>query len=126
MDLNMPYAVGPWLVKKQTAVNVPKGQKLIHSGCANYKMKIEAAGGRLYLFSDKIHFKFHNFNFRKYELELPITQIKTVSFFNSLGFIPNGLQVTLSNGASDRFIVDDRNIWKEKIESQIATHELQG
>ena len=109
------------IVKKQTAVNASKGQKLIYSDWANHKKKIEAAGGKLYLFSDKIHFKSHKFNFQNLELELPITQIQTVSFFNSLGFIPNGIQITLSNGTPNRFIVDNRNKWKEKIESQIAT-----
>ena len=109
------------IVKNQTTVIEPKGQKLILSEQANYLKKTEVVGGKLYLFSEKIHFKSHKFNFQNHDLELPINQIQTVSFFNSLGFIPIGIRVTLSNGDSDKFIVDNRNKWKEKIETQITT-----
>ena len=42
--------------------------------------------------------------------------IKSVSFFNTLGLIPNGLAVNLHNGITEKFVVGKRSVWKEKIE----------
>jgi len=81
------------IVLKQTTVIEPKGQKLILSEQANSLIKAKVIGGKLHLYSEKIHFKSHKFNFQNQDLELPLNQVQTVSLYNALGFIPIGIRV---------------------------------
>lgn len=105
-------------VKKQTEIVNEDGEQIFFSGSANHFINAEAVGGRLYLLSDKLEFKSHNFNIQNHSKTLILSQVKEVTFYNSLGIIPNGLAIKMNDGQTDRFIVGKRRVWKEEIEKQ--------
>jgi hypothetical protein len=91
-------------------------QTIIHSGKANHFKNIEAVGGNLYLFADKLRFKSHSINIQNHELIINLNQIKEVSFFNSLGLVPNGLAIKTIDGKTEKFVVNGRKVWKNEID----------
>jgi hypothetical protein len=103
-------------VKRQTQIENSDGKPIIRSGGANHFVNCEAVGGKLYLLSDKLQFQSHNFNIQNHELIIDIRKIKHVSFYNTLGLIPNGLAITVMNGKKERFVVGGRKLWREEIE----------
>jgi hypothetical protein len=102
-------------VKKQTQIENIDGQTIIRSGGANHFINGEAVGGKLYLLTDKLQFQSHNFNIQNHGQIIDIEQIKEVSFYNTLGLIPNGLAVTTNGGQIEKFVVNGRRLWKEEI-----------
>ncbi len=106
-------------VKKQTQIENLNGQTVVRSGGANHFIKAEAVGGKLYLLEDRLHFKSHHFNTQNHELIINLLQIKEVSFYNTLGFFPNGLAVTTNDGQTEKFVVNNRKLWKEEIEKAL-------
>jgi len=103
-------------VKKQTQIEDIDGEPIIRSGGANHFKNVEAVGGKLYLFKDKLQFKSHNFNVQNHEQVIDLNQIKDVNFYNTLGIIPNGLAIKKKDGQIEKFVVSGRRIWKEEIE----------
>lgn len=76
-------------VSKQTQIENLEGKPIIHSGGANHFVKSEAVGGKLYLLTDKLQFKSHGFNIQNHEQIIDIKHIKEVTFYNTLGLVPN-------------------------------------
>jgi hypothetical protein len=103
-------------VKKQTQIENLEGKPIIRSGGANHFINGEAVGGKLYLLTDKLQFQSHSFNIQNHGQIIDLEQIREVSFFNTLGIIPNGLSVTTLGGKSEKFVVNGRQLWKEEIE----------
>ena len=103
-------------VKRQTQIEKSDDKTIVYSGGANHFINGEAVGGKLYLLTDKIQFQSHNFNIQNHGLIIEIEQIKDVSFYNTLGLIPNGLAITTLNGKKEKFVVSNRRLWKEEIE----------
>lgn len=94
----------------------PLSYSLIRVGGANHFKGIEAVGGQLFLFDDRLEFKSHSFNIQNHTLMIMLPQIAEVSFYNTLGIIPNGLKVTKTDGTVEKFVVQKRRLWKELIE----------
>ena len=103
-------------VKRQTKIEISDDKTVVRSEGANHFINCEAVGGRLYLLTDKLQFQSHRFNIQNHELIIEIEQIKDVSFYNTLGLIPNGLTITTLNGKKEKFVVSNRRFWKEEIE----------
>ncbi len=103
-------------VKKKTQIEDIDGEPIIRSGGANHFKNVEAVGGKLYLFKDKLQFKSHNFNVQNHGEIIDLNQIKDVNFYNTLGIIPNGLAIKKNDGQIEKFVVNGRRIWKEEIE----------
>ncbi|MCU4164308.1 hypothetical protein [Carboxylicivirga caseinilyticus] len=106
-------------VKKQTQIAITEDTEIIHSGGANHLKNGEGVGGKLYLLKDNLQFKSHQFNVQNHSLSIDLKDITEISFYNSLGIIPNGLIVHTSNGIHEKFVVNGRRIWKEEIEKHI-------
>ncbi|MFN8354168.1 MAG: hypothetical protein U0Y10_06980 [Spirosomataceae bacterium] len=106
-------------VQQQTALTSQAQQLVIREGMANHFSQGEAAGGKLYLLYNQLYFKSHQYNFQNHELVIPLTHIKGVQFFNTLGLIPNGLEILTHSGIKERFVVNGRRKWKEAILSLI-------
>lgn len=105
------------VVQNQTQIKNTEQQKIIYSGGANHFVNTEAVGGKLYLLTDSIQFKSHNFNIQNHNQIILLKQIKEIGFYNTLGIVPNGLFVTTDNG-TEKYVVNNRKIWKEKIETE--------
>jgi len=106
---------GSKTVAKQTSLN-GDGEEIILSGRANHFKGAEAVGGKLYLLKDRLEFKSHGFNIQNHQQRIDIANITAVTFYNSLGIIPNGLQITTSYGEVEKFVINGRKHWKEEIE----------
>lgn len=106
-------------VKKQTEIDNADGNTVIRSGGANHFIKGEAVGGKLYLLTDKLQFKSHGFNTQNHELVIDLKYIKEVSFYYTLGLIPNGLAIKKHDGQTEKFVVNGRRNWKEEIEKLV-------
>jgi hypothetical protein len=106
-------------VKRQTQIENSAGNPIIHSGGANHFLNGEGVGGKLYLMADKLQFQSHGFNIQNHGQILGIEQIKEVRFFNTLGLIPNGLSILTSEGKTEKFVVNNRGLWKKEIEKLI-------
>jgi len=105
------------VVRQQTQIENNEGQKIIHSGGANHFVNSKAVGGKLYLLANEIKFKSHNYNVQNHNQTIPLEQVKEIGFFNTLGLVPNGLSITTNYGI-EKYVVNNRRIWKEKIENQ--------
>jgi hypothetical protein len=103
-------------VKRQTQIKNLEGKTVIHSGGANHFLNGEAVGGKLYLLTDRLEFKSHNFNIQNHQFEIDLRQIKDIRFFNTLGLVPNGLEIHTIDGRIEKFVVGDRKLWKQEFE----------
>ncbi|MDR3219881.1 MAG: hypothetical protein LBU22_13070 [Dysgonamonadaceae bacterium] len=107
-------------LKRQAQIKIAEGEDLIFSGAANHFVNREGVGGQLYLLSNKIQFQSHNFNIQPHGLVIEIKQIKKVAFYNILGIIPTGISIYTKDGKQEKFVVNNRKIWKENIEKIIS------
>lgn len=105
-------------VKQQTKLNSHEAG-IIYSGGANHFVGKESVGGKLYLLEDRLKFKSHNFNIQNHEMLIELKDIDEIGFYRPLGITTNGLVVTKKDGKEERFVVNNRKIWKEKIKSAL-------
>lgn len=75
-------------------------------------------GGKLYLLTDRVQFKSHNFNIQNHSQTILLNDIKEIGFCYTLGIVPNGLFITTNSGI-EKYVVNNRKIWKDKIEIQV-------
>ena len=106
------------VVENQTQIENIEGQKIIHSGGANHFIGAEAVGGKLYLLTNSIQFKSHKFNIQNHSQIIFLNQIKEIGFYNTLGLVPNGLFITTTDSGTEKYVVNRRKVWKEKIATQ--------
>lgn len=116
----MYFFINSKKVKAQTALNNSNESDVIHSGGANHFKNAEAVGGKLYLLPDRLEFKSHRFNIQNHAFSIGINEIQEIAFYKTLGIVPNGLEVVLKDGEVEKFVVNNRNLWKENIEKLIS------
>lgn len=95
--------------------------KSIHSGAVGHIQDNEVVSGKLYLLTDRLIFQTHRPNVQHRKVTIYLKQIKEVRFFNTYEEIPNGLGIYMSDEKTERFIVNERRIWKSEIEQQQET-----
>jgi len=117
--LLMYFFVNSKKVKQQTALDGTKENNVIYSGGANHFKNAEAVGGKLYLLADQLEFKSHGFNIQNHAFIINISEIQEIAFYNTLGIVPNGLTLILKDGEVEKFVVNNRNIWKAEIEKRM-------
>ncbi|WP_443938252.1 hypothetical protein [Pedobacter sp. MW01-1-1] len=104
-------------INKQTELEGINENELIYFGLANHFKGVEAVGGKLYLLPDRLVFKSHNFNIQNHRLDILLTDVQKISYYKTLGIIPNGMELTLSNGSTEKFVVNNRNHWEFELKS---------
>jgi hypothetical protein len=97
-----------------------KGEIVLHEEGASHFHKYIAVGGKMKLTSTRLLFCSHVHNTYNHELALQLKDIVSVEFFKSMLINPNGIAILLRNGDIENFIVDDRKIWKSRIEQMIT------
>lgn len=79
---------------------------------ATLKRGFEAVGGRLLVTTQGLHFRAHLINLQKMPLDLVYDEIASVAKHSNLGFVPNGLIVTLHSGQEYRLTITRRDqVW---------------
>ncbi|SFD01587.1 GRAM domain-containing protein [Clostridium uliginosum] len=106
---------------KKISSEVTNGKKVIMDGGANHFKGAEGVGGWLYLTSQELIFKSHAFNVQKHETMIPLEQIIEVKTVSTLGLIPNGLQIVISGGIIEKFVVTNRKTWVKKLNDEISS-----
>lgn len=101
--------------------DVTNGKTVIMDGGANHFKGTEAVGGWLYLTSEDIIFKSHGLNIQTHRTVIPLDQIIDVKAVSMLGFIPNGLQIITKSGTNEKFVVNNRKTWVNKINGALAS-----
>ncbi|MDR3245669.1 MAG: hypothetical protein LBT50_04480 [Prevotellaceae bacterium] len=107
-------------IARQTQMEIDENDVLVLADDANRFVRIEATGGKLYLFTDRLQFKSHKVNIQKNQVIINLLEIEKVGFFNIYGFVPTGLRVTTKDGKSEKFVVNERKKWKAKIEKLLS------
>ena len=77
----------------------------------------ESVGGQLTLTNDVLSFRAHALNIQTEPLDLRIDDIASTRKYRSMGFVPNGLAVTMTSGVEYRFVVGHRDRFIAGIES---------
>lgn len=91
------------------------GEPVIHEGPANHFCGGEGTGGWLYLTSRRVFFKSHSVNLHPHETTILLSEISDARPIKTARFIPNGLEVVLTTGQSERFVVEKHNQWSQAI-----------
>jgi phosphate/sulfate permease len=110
------------IVDRQTQIENLNDKPIVRLGGANHFVNGEAVGGKLYLLEDRLQFQSHSFNIQNHGQVIKIQQIKKVSFYNTLGLIPNGLSISTFQGKTEKFVVRKRHFWKKEIEKLISNN----
>jgi hypothetical protein len=94
-------------------------QTLFEEGASHFHNFI-AVGGTLKLTDRRLLFTSCAKNQYKHQITIRLNQVKGVEFFKTLFTNPNGLALLLSDGQVENFIVDDKKMWKSRIEKVLV------
>lgn len=120
----MYFFINSKKVKQQTQIIGVEESDIIYVGGANHFKNAEAVGGKLYLLENKLEFKSHGLNIQNHAFNINTNEIKEITFFNTLGLVPNGMKLILRDGDVEKFVVNNRSTWKSAIEQQIQNSRL--
>lgn len=122
------FVISPFLFyfkvfsKVNFSESFPKIDKkaIIYSGLSSRFQDGITVGGTLYLLNDRLIFQTNLINFiKRHQHTILLNQITQVEIVNSIGFISNGLLIKSINDNDEKFVVTEREIWKEQIDKLI-------
>jgi hypothetical protein len=92
----------------------------IRDGAANLQRGIETAGGWLYLTTERLIFEAHAFNIQSGRTVTPLRDVEDVwlcwtKFLGLIPVFPNSLAVSTAKGKTFRFVLGDRERWRNAI-----------
>lgn len=83
---------------------------------ANLKRGAEYVGGHLTAKTDGLYFHPHQFNIQTADLFIKKAEIRELKKIRTLGLVPNGLQIVLTNGEVVILVVSNRAKLMQTIE----------
>ncbi len=89
--------------------NLKDGEKLLFESNANLLKKFKAIGGKLIFTDSRLIFETDSLDLETGLISINNNKIKDVKSVNTLGIIPNGIELELESGEKFRFAV-----WKRK------------
>ena len=98
---------------------------VLYRGAANHFMGFEGVGGSLVLTPDALIFKSHKFNIQNHTLELPLEQCVNITTVNFCYIVPTGMQIEITGGKIEKFVVNNRKAWIDKIQDAISHKKTQ-
>ncbi len=107
-------------MKKQLRKDGLDKEQVKYFNAANYVVKKDSQGGRLYLLSDRLVFKFHKPKTADAQKEIPLEQIQLVETDMSKGLLFKGLGIKTNSGELLDFRIFAPKKWKAEIESAMA------
>lgn len=91
------------------------GEVVLRMGDANMMRHGLAEGGRLFLTAMRLRFYAHRAGLEVGDLSFPLTSVSSVERCRTLGVVPNGLRVILTDGRKAQFVVDSPSDWIQAI-----------
>jgi hypothetical protein len=98
-----------------TKIETQPDENILFLTPANHYKGAEGVGGRLYLTNKRLVFKSHKLNIQNHELSINLTNIDKIERYKNVGFINNGLSVTLTNSKVEKFVVEQAEEWFKKL-----------
>lgn len=90
-------------------------------GPANLFRGIEGVGGKIFLTNKKLIFKSHKINIQKGQTDIEYQNIKEVAKRKTAKLINNGIRIITQRGMEYDFVVNERDLWFEKITERMNT-----
>lgn len=106
-------------VSEAKEASTTAAEEVVFNKAANLFRGKEGVGGHLTITNRRLIFKPHSLNIQTQEEEIFIKDIRCVEKSKNLGFISNGMLVTLKNGKVHRFVVWGTTEIVEYINSRI-------
>jgi hypothetical protein len=94
---------------------------VIRSGPANMMRHGLGEGGMLFLTGQRLRFSSHRAGVEVGDHSFPLATVASIQLCRTLGLVPNGLLVQMSDGRSAQFVVEDRSAWHKAVSDQIAS-----
>lgn len=115
-------------VIRKIKIDLNEGESLIYEGPANLFRGIEGVGGKLFLTSDRLHFKSHKMNIQNEPLSIPLDHVAEFSTYRTSKVITfdNGLKVSTMDLKEYKFVVNNRDKWVNQLLSSNSMQELEG
>ena len=88
-------------------------------GPANLFRGIEGVGGKIFLTNKKLIFKSHKINIQKGQTDIEYSTIKEIVKRKTAKLIDNGIRIITDDGKEFDFVVNERDLWFEKINERI-------
>jgi hypothetical protein len=103
--------------RRRVAIERPDfgDEPILHDGPANHFYGGEATGGWLYLTTRRLFFRSHRRNLYPHETAMELSDITEARPIKTAKVIPNGLEIIMTSGHSERFVVEKHNKWSEEI-----------
>lgn len=76
---------------------------------ANLFRGIEGVGGKIHFSETGLVFISHAINIQRGKTEIIYNEIDSVSTRNTLGILPNGVNIVLNNGVKYKFVINNRS-----------------
>ncbi len=99
-------------------ITLQPNEKIIKKGAANHWKGPESVGGKLFLTNQRLYFSSHSLNVQAHTLSIPLENIQKLEKHSSLGIVPNGLSITTTESATEKFVLWGREKWIVNIEAQ--------
>lgn len=106
---------------RKNSSEITMGKTILLDGGANHFIGREGVGGWLFLTPDEVIFKSHKFNVQNHKTIIPLSEIAEVKAVATAGFIPNGLHIIDKAGHVERFVVNNRKVWIQKLNDAISS-----
>jgi hypothetical protein len=88
-------------------------------GPASLFRGMEGVGGKIFLTNKKLIFNSHKINIQRGRTNIEYSNIKEVNKRKTAKLINNGLKVITQSGEEYDFVVNDRDLWFEKLHERI-------
>ena len=99
------------LLIQGTQIDTDANETIVFETRANHFKGAEGVGGKLSLTNKRLVFKSHKFNIQNHELSISLSDVDKVDRYRTLGIVNNGLSVTTTDNAIEKFAVQQPDEW---------------
>ncbi|WP_339667314.1 GRAM domain-containing protein [Maribacter arcticus] len=97
-------------------------EKIEIEGPANLFRGMEGVGGKIFLTDKKLVFKSHKINVQKGQTNIEYKNIKEIIRRKTAKIIDNGFRIITNDNKEFDFVVNERDLWFEKINERIESN----
>ena len=118
IGIGFPYVTGK--LGKRIKPKLTENEKIEIEGLANLLRGVEGVGGKLFLTNKKVIFKSHRINIQKGQTDIEYENIVEISKRKTAKLIDNGIRIKTKDRKEFDFVVNERDIWIEKLNDRIT------
>jgi len=121
MAIGFPYLFGKLANGLGNSISpvLDPDEEIETEGPANLFRGMEGVGGKLFLTNQKLIFKSHSLNINTGQSDISYKTIADFQSRKTSKLINNGLRITTLDGVNYDFVVNDREIWMEKLQEKL-------